>query len=82
MVCIWEKFRAAIHKDVSLKAIWDHLKSMYDLMTLVSYAIIISIFMFVLSYVQDKGLTVNLMYCHVTAVSIFPFIKMMHLLKI
>ncbi|XP_011504376.1 PREDICTED: MRG/MORF4L-binding protein [Ceratosolen solmsi marchali] len=34
MVCIWEKFRAAIHKDVSLKAIWDHLKSMYDLMTL------------------------------------------------
>ncbi|KAF7402382.1 hypothetical protein HZH66_004649 [Vespula vulgaris] len=34
MVCIWEKFRAAIHKDVSLKAIWDHLESMYDLMAL------------------------------------------------
>ncbi|XP_014210292.1 MRG/MORF4L-binding protein [Copidosoma floridanum] len=34
MVCIWEKFRAAINKDVSLKAIWDHLKTMYDLMTL------------------------------------------------
>ncbi|XP_020287088.1 MRG/MORF4L-binding protein-like isoform X2 [Pseudomyrmex gracilis] len=31
MVCIWEKFRAAIHKDVSLKLIWDHLESMYDL---------------------------------------------------
>lgn len=23
MVCIWEKFRTAIHKDVSLKTIWD-----------------------------------------------------------
>lgn len=34
MVCIWEKFRAAIHKDVSLKMIWDHLESMYDLMAL------------------------------------------------
>ncbi|XP_058792968.1 MRG/MORF4L-binding protein isoform X1 [Phymastichus coffea] len=34
MVCIWEKFRAAIHKDVSLKAIWDHLHSMYDLAAL------------------------------------------------
>ncbi|KAL6425241.1 hypothetical protein ACFW04_009468 [Cataglyphis niger] len=34
MVCIWEKFRAAIHKDVSLKMIWDHLESMYDLTTL------------------------------------------------
>ncbi|XP_015590555.1 MRG/MORF4L-binding protein isoform X2 [Cephus cinctus] len=34
MVCIWEKFRAAIHKDVSLKIIWDHLESMYDLMAL------------------------------------------------
>lgn len=36
MVCISEKFRTAIHKDVSLKAIWDHLESMYDLMALVS----------------------------------------------
>lgn len=36
MVCIWEKFRAAIHKDVPLKIIWDHLESMYDLMALVS----------------------------------------------
>lgn len=36
MVCIWEKFRAAIHKDVPLKMIWDHLESMYDLMALVS----------------------------------------------
>ena len=35
MVCIWEKFRAAIHKDVSLKTIWEHLESMYDLMALV-----------------------------------------------
>lgn len=35
MVCIWEKFRAAIHKDISLKMIWDHLESMYDLMALV-----------------------------------------------
>ena len=34
MVCIWEKFRAATHKDVSLKPIWDHLESMYDLMAL------------------------------------------------
>lgn len=34
MVCIWEKFRAAIHKDISLKMIWDHLESMYDLMAL------------------------------------------------
>lgn len=34
MVCIWEKFRTAIHKDVSLKMIWDHLESMYDLMAL------------------------------------------------
>ncbi|XP_012253462.1 MRG/MORF4L-binding protein [Athalia rosae] len=34
MVCIWEKFRAAIHKDVSLKLIWDHLESMYDLAAL------------------------------------------------
>lgn len=34
MVCVWEKFRAAIHKDVSLKMIWDHLESMYDLMAL------------------------------------------------
>ncbi|KAL6260549.1 hypothetical protein P5V15_008070 [Pogonomyrmex californicus] len=34
MVCIWEKFRAAIHKDVPLKMIWDHLESMYDLMAL------------------------------------------------
>ncbi|XP_046820545.1 MRG/MORF4L-binding protein [Vespa crabro] len=34
MVCIWEKFRGTIHKDVSLKAIWDHLESMYDLMAL------------------------------------------------
>jgi len=36
MVCIWEKFRAAIHKDVPLKIIWDHLESMYDLVSLVS----------------------------------------------
>lgn len=36
MVCIWEKFRVAIHKDVPLKMIWDHLESMYDLMALVS----------------------------------------------
>lgn len=36
MVCIWEKFRTAIHKDVPLKIIWDHLESMYDLMALVS----------------------------------------------
>lgn len=35
MICIWEKFRAAIHKDVSLKTIWEHLESMYDLMALV-----------------------------------------------
>jgi len=34
MVCIWEKFHAAIHKDVPLKMIWDHLESMYDLMAL------------------------------------------------
>ncbi|XP_012276514.1 MRG/MORF4L-binding protein isoform X2 [Orussus abietinus] len=34
MVCIWEKFRAAIHKEISLKMIWDHLESMYDLMAL------------------------------------------------
>ncbi|XP_043270225.1 MRG/MORF4L-binding protein isoform X2 [Venturia canescens] len=34
MVCIWEKFRAATHKDISLKPIWDHLESMYDLMAL------------------------------------------------
>ncbi|KYM98409.1 PREDICTED: MRG/MORF4L-binding protein [Cyphomyrmex costatus] len=34
MVCIWEKFRAAIHKDIPLKIIWDHLESMYDLMAL------------------------------------------------
>ncbi|XP_076656529.1 uncharacterized protein LOC143361123 [Halictus rubicundus] len=34
MVCIWEKFRAAIHKDVPLKMIWDHLESMYDLIAL------------------------------------------------
>lgn len=36
MVCIWEKFRTAIHKDVPLKIIWDHLESMYDLVALVS----------------------------------------------
>lgn len=35
MVCIWEKFRTAVHKEVSLKTIWDHLESMYDLMALV-----------------------------------------------
>lgn len=35
MVCIWEKFRAAVNKDISLKAIWDHLESMYDLVALV-----------------------------------------------
>lgn len=40
MVCIWEKFRAAIHKDVSLKMIWDHLESMYDLMALVTINIL------------------------------------------
>ncbi|KAK0174268.1 hypothetical protein PV327_011056 [Microctonus hyperodae] len=34
MVCIWEKFRAAVNKDISLKAIWDHLESMYDLVAL------------------------------------------------
>ncbi|XP_015121521.1 MRG/MORF4L-binding protein [Diachasma alloeum] len=34
MVCIWEKFRAAINKDVSFKAIWDHLETMYDLVAL------------------------------------------------
>ncbi|XP_033188211.2 MRG/MORF4L binding protein [Bombus vancouverensis nearcticus] len=34
MVCIWEKFRVAIHKDLSLKTIWEHLESMYDLMAL------------------------------------------------
>lgn len=34
MVCIWEKFRTAIHKDVPLKIIWDHLESMYDLVAL------------------------------------------------
>lgn len=34
MVCIWEKFRVATHKDISLKMIWDHLESMYDLMAL------------------------------------------------
>ncbi|XP_017881701.1 MRG/MORF4L-binding protein [Ceratina calcarata] len=34
MVCIWEKFRVAVHKDVSLKSIWEHLESMYDLMAL------------------------------------------------
>ncbi|XP_012216355.1 MRG/MORF4L-binding protein [Linepithema humile] len=34
MVCIAEKFRAAVHKDISLKMIWDHLESMYDLMAL------------------------------------------------
>ncbi|KAF7992698.1 hypothetical protein HCN44_005042 [Aphidius gifuensis] len=34
MVCIWEKFRAAVNKDVSLKAIWDHLETMYDLVAL------------------------------------------------
>lgn len=36
MFCIWEKFRTAIHKDVSLKMIWGHLESMYDLMALVN----------------------------------------------
>ncbi|XP_015522355.1 MRG/MORF4L-binding protein isoform X1 [Neodiprion pinetum] len=34
MVCIWEKFRAAIHKDISLKVVWSHLESMYDLAAL------------------------------------------------
>ncbi|XP_057327476.1 MRG/MORF4L-binding protein [Microplitis mediator] len=34
MLCIWEKFRTAINKDISLKAIWDHLESMYDLVAL------------------------------------------------
>ncbi|EFN77250.1 MRG/MORF4L-binding protein [Harpegnathos saltator] len=34
MLCIWEKFRIAIHKDIPLKIIWDHLESMYDLMAL------------------------------------------------
>ncbi|XP_032687974.1 MRG/MORF4L-binding protein [Odontomachus brunneus] len=34
MLCIWEKFRIAIRKDISLKIIWDHLESMYDLMAL------------------------------------------------
>ncbi|XP_011312789.1 MRG/MORF4L-binding protein [Fopius arisanus] len=34
MVCIWEKFRAAINKDVSFKTIWDHLETMYDLVAL------------------------------------------------
>ncbi|KAG8037874.1 hypothetical protein G9C98_006085 [Cotesia typhae] len=34
MLCIWEKFRTAINKDVSLKAIWDHLETMYDLIAL------------------------------------------------
>ncbi|KAL0115212.1 hypothetical protein PUN28_010667 [Cardiocondyla obscurior] len=34
MVCIWEKFRNAIRKDVPLKAIWDHLESMYDIIAL------------------------------------------------
>ncbi|XP_033335202.1 MRG/MORF4L binding protein [Megalopta genalis] len=34
MICIWEKFRAATHKDIPLKMIWDHLESMYDLIAL------------------------------------------------
>ncbi|XP_020280330.1 MRG/MORF4L-binding protein-like [Pseudomyrmex gracilis] len=34
MVCIWEKFRTAIHKNVPLKLIWNHLESMYDLVAL------------------------------------------------
>lgn len=34
MICIWEKFRVAVHKDISLKCIWEHLESMYDLMAL------------------------------------------------
>ncbi|XP_066603296.1 MRG/MORF4L-binding protein [Prorops nasuta] len=34
MVCIWDKFRAAIHKDIPLKLIWNHLESMYDLLAL------------------------------------------------
>lgn len=36
MLCIWEKFRTAIRKDIQLKTIWDHLESMYDLMALVN----------------------------------------------